>query len=171
MYLGERNKSVLNNITSGAKVLTGTRTTITNQARNLNHNVKHVIDGVNNQLHTDPKKLEPIPRDKIVTQAQTLIKEDTANMYKPPSQMGQGAPMMHNVMNPYNPNRKSTSIVDLKSRYAAPKNIYPTVRVSDPVMQQRVRKVRTYLYKDSSGVPIATKLEHQAKTPYVAPTA
>jgi len=166
MYLGERNKSVLNNITSGAKVLTGTRTTITNQARNLDHNVKHVVDGINSQL-----RAKPIPRDKIVTQAQTLIKEDTANMYKPPSQMGQGAPINRNVANPYNPKRKSKSIVDLKSRYAAPKNIYPTVRVSDPVMQQRVRKVRTYLYKDSSGVPVATKLEHQAKTPYVTPTA
>ena len=170
MYQGERNKSILNTITSGAKVLTGTRTVITNQARNLNHNVKHVVDGVNSQLQTDPKKLELVPRDKIVTQAQTLIKEDTASMYTPPSQMGQGAPMMRNVVNPYNPKRKSESTVDLKARYAAPKDVYPTVRVSDPVMQQRVRKVRTYLYKGPNGLPVATKLEHQAKTPYVAST-
>ena len=176
MYIGDNNKNVLAPITSGAKILTGTRATITNQARNLIHNVNNTTNNFKSQMKTDNSKPEGsenltdpktlLPRKQVVEQAQKLIKEDA--MYVPPSQMGQGTTMVHNVVNPYNPKRKSKSIVDQKNRYATKKDIYPKMKVDNSEMEKRVRKVRTYLYKGANGLPVATKLENRPQQPYIA---
>ncbi len=189
MYMGDNNKSILNSITSGAKIMTGTKTVITNQARNLTQNIKRGAQLSLNQLKApeeieleldidsdgepdaeielqkndlNPSSILPINRKTIKQKAQKIIKE---SMYESPYQMGQSAEMIRNVANPYNPKRKSKSIVDQKDRFKTKNDIYPKVKVDNSIMDKRVKKVRTYLYKEN-GVPIARKLEHQPHQPF-----
>ena len=142
------NSPILGNITSGAKVLTGTKASLTASKHNLQNNINRINKANLGQIGID--------RDKIVNKASNIIHEDV--MYVPPSQMGQGARKVRNVLNPYNPKRKSDSIVDQKHRYATKQDIYPKMKVNNQIMQQRVRKVRTYIYKNGNG-PIATKIQ------------
>ena len=181
--MGDSNKSILNTITSGAKIMTGTKTVITNQARNMIQNAHRNTQNVIKNLHSSEIEIEldhdndgeadteleisknellPINRNKIKEKATKILKE---SMYEPPSQMGQGATMIRNVVNPYNPKRKSESIVNQKDRFKTKDNIYPKVKVDNSIMDKRVRKVRTYLYK-VNGVPVARKLEHQPHQPF-----
>ena len=183
------NRTTLGPITSGAKVLTGTRAVITGQARNLVNNTKHVVNGIKNHTKklndfeididtdhdSDPdtevtvhKKELLLPvkifnRNKIKNKATTIIKE---SMYESPYSMGQGASEVRNVVNPYNPKRKSTSIVDQRDRFKTVNDIYPKVKVDNSIMDKRVRKVRAYVYREN-GLPVASKLEHMPKKPFV----
>ena len=185
MYIVNNNKEVLAPFKSGAKILTGTKTVLTNQARETLHNVQSTISNIKKQ--TDPKdtitfndvtiddngfhthenvmKINNTNRERIKNKATMVLKE---SMYKPLTQMGSST-MVHNVANPYNPKRKSKSIVDQKHRFATKKDIYPKMKVDNTIMDKRVRHVRTYLYKDANGMPVAAKLEHQPKQPIVVP--
>ena len=166
MYIGDTNKDVLTPLKSGAKVLTGTKTVITNLARDPVHNAKRVAKDVVKRLEYDDDLLESnqqptVDRDAIVQKAQIIIKE---SMYKPPEMMG-GVTMVRNVANPYNPKIKSKSIVDQKDRFKTKNDVYPKVKVDNSIMDKRVRKVRTYLYK-VNGQPVASKIEHAPQQPY-----
>jgi len=193
MYAGDNNKSILKPFKSGAKIMTGTKTVLTNQARNLNNNIKTVAKNSLRYLKTpeefeveidtdldnepdtevmlhkndlNPMSILPVDRNKIKTKAQNIIKE---SMYESPYQMGQHAEMIRNVVNPYNPKRKSKSIVDQKDRFKSKNDIYPKVKVDNSIMDKRVRKVRTYLYK-TNGIPVARKIEHEPHQPFNPPT-
>ena len=158
MYAGNTKQNILTPIKSGAKILTGTRTVLTNQARNTVNNVKRVANSAIAQI--DPNGISD--RDKIAEKALIIIKE---SMYKPPEMMGHGATMVRNVVNPYNSKVKSKSIVDQKARFRTKNNVYPKVKVDNSAMDKRVRKVRTYLYK-VNGQPVASKIEHTPQQSY-----
>ena len=172
------NSSTLGPISSGAKVLTGTKAVITGQARNLINNTKRIANNAKQHLEyqfevapdteVELKHDELFPslsfnRKKIKTRAMKILKE---SMYESPYNMGDGATMVRNVVNPYNPKRKSESIVDQRARFKSKNDIYPKVKVDNSIMDDRVRKVRAYVYK-VNGVPVATKLEHQPKQPVI----
>lgn len=163
-------------ITSGTKILSGTRAVITGRSRNLINNAHR--NAKNALRHTEfdfdvapdteitvkhnemfPKKV--FNRTAIKNSSLKILKE---SMYQSPYQMGDGSTMVRNVANPYNPSIKSSSIVDQKARYKSQNDIYPKVKVDNSIMSSRVRKVRTYLYK-SNGMPTASKIQNQPIQP------
>jgi len=160
MYTGDSKRDVLTPFKSGAKILTGTKTVITNQARNPINNVKRITDAAVSHLKSDANQ-STVDRNVIAQKAQIIIKE---GLYKPPEMMG-SVTMVRNVVNPYNPKIKSKSIVDQKDRFKTKNDIYPKVKVDNSIMDKRVRKVRTYLYK-VNGQPVASKLEHAPRQPF-----
>ena len=166
MYTGNTNKDVMAPFKSGAKILTGTKTVITNLARNPIHNVKRIAKDVTKRLEYNDNLLNSnqqltVDRNTIAQKAQVIIKE---SMYKPPEMMGD-VTMVRNVANPYNPKIKSKSIVDQKDRFKTKNDVYPKVKVDNSIMDKRVRKVRTYLYK-VNGQIVASKIEHMPHQPY-----
>ena len=185
MYIGDSKRDVLAPLKSGAKILTGTKTVITNQARNPVNNAKRIANTAVSHLKNGIKSIDPesieldlietdlinkdkdgenqltVDRDAIIQKAQVIIKE---SMYKPPEMMG-SVTMVRNVANPYNPKIKSKSIVDQKDRFKSKNDVYPKVKVDNSIMDKRVRKVRTYLYK-VNGQPVARKIEHAPHQPF-----
>ena len=152
------------------KLLTGTKTTLTNQGRNLIHNVNLI-----NREALAPNKLsfqqaqiakqtisDPNKRIAIVEQVQNLFE---AIQRGTSSEMGD-VDYERNVINPYNPKIKKKSLVNFRDRIKLRTSIYPKRKVDFSFLDKMRKKVRVYVYKDQTGVTQDVKQEHLPKEPY-----
>ncbi len=154
-----------------ARILTGTKASLTYQRR---YDI-HQAESYNNQ--NDLKSLEnpqgfTVDREKIKNDAKEKIlakkTTDSNPMYAPILELnGNMGTQKRVVVNPYNTDRKSKSLVDQKARQAVKSNAYPKRKVASN-QDKYVQKVRVYVYKDPSGQTVARKTEHAYKQPYNA---
>lgn len=154
-----------------SKIFTGTKTVLTNQARNEIHNV-HLINR------------EAIEPNKLSFQQLQLLKQTVANSNKTEAIAEQAVRLFENiqrgtsnemgdvdyerqVIDPYNPKIKKKSLVDFRDRYRLHTKIYPKRKVNFSFLDKMRKKVRVYVYKDENGATVAVKQEHMPKQPYL----